>query len=167
MLSLDKETFFSQRQLPEKIFYYSYNGQNYEMPLDYVLSKIGGSNEEKCLFILNELKANNDFILNVYLQDLADEYMQDYIRYNLSNEIERSLIDKRESYRFTLSDKDGIHEYIAYQDEEGRYHADEVEEVGRFAGWARFSRFTDYLHALLKSHTFDCKRIEKQEEGNE
>lgn len=47
MLSLDKKTIFKQQQLPEKSFYNSYNGQNYEMSLGYIIGQIGGSNEEK------------------------------------------------------------------------------------------------------------------------
>lgn len=166
MLSLDKNTFFNQRQLPEKSFYYSYNGQEYEMSLDYVISRMHQSEEGKCLFLLNELKATDDFIVNVYLQDLADKHMQSYLRYSLYQEISNSLLDKGESYKFTLTKEDGKHEYIAYEDEEGKYHVNKVERVGIYAGNSRFSAFTDKLNALLNSYNFDCKRIEKLEEGN-
>ncbi|MBX8944009.1 hypothetical protein [Lysinibacillus sp. K60] len=160
MLSLDKKTFFKQRQLPEKSFYYSYNGQNFEISLDYIIEHIVGSGEEKCLFLLNELKATDDFLVNVYLQDLADEFMQRHIRQSLGEEIEQRLLDKQESYRFALTKKDCIYEYIAYQDEQGKYHVDKVEHVGRYVGYERFSYFSDKLYSLLGRHTFDCKRIE-------
>ncbi|UED79291.1 hypothetical protein FH508_0017835 [Lysinibacillus sp. CD3-6] len=165
MLSFDKKTFFKQRQLPLKNFYYSYNGQNYTIALDKVIGNIGCS-EEKSLFLLNELKATDDFIVNVYLQDLADEHMQRLLRQSFCEEIESSLLDKQESYRFTLTKKDGIYEYIAYQDEEGKYHVNRVEYVGRYVGRG-FSKFSDKLYSLLGSHTFDCKRIEKPEEVND
>jgi hypothetical protein len=164
MLSIDKKTFFSQRKLPNKSYYYSYNGKNYEIPIDYVISSIN-KDEEKCLFLLNELKATDDFIINVYLQDLADECMQRYIRSNLMQEIKHSLIDKRESYKFTLTDEMGEHEYIAYIDEDGRYHVNKIEKVGIYAGWARFSRFYEQLSGLLERHNFNITRIENPEAG--
>lgn len=161
MLFLDKETFFNQQQLPNKSFYYSYNGQNYEMDLEYVIERLDRS-EGKSLFLMNALNATNDFIVNVYLQDIADELIQSYARRKLQDEIENSLFLKKESYRFQLTKEDGTEvDYIAYVDEEGSNHVDKVDEVGMYAGWARLGDFQDYLVALLKRHRFDCKRIEE------
>lgn len=167
LLSLDKNTFFSRRSLPERSYYYSYNGKTYEITKDYVINSISSAHEEKCLFLLNELEATDDFIVNVYLQDLAEKYMQDHLRYNLKKEIEHSLIVKGESYKFTLTNEFGKQEYIAYQDQDGRYHVDRVEQVGIFAGWARYNKFYTQLASMLRRYTFDCERIEKPDEVNE
>lgn len=156
MLRINKETFFANRKLNNKKYWYLYDEKNYEIPLDYVISKIGSS-EEKCLFLLDELNATDEFLVDVYLQDLADEYMQDYLRINLGREIEKSLFDESKSYKFTL----GTVEFIAYEDDEGRFHVTEVEDVGKYAGNARVSKFTDRLYGLLNMHTFDIKKIEE------
>jgi hypothetical protein len=92
LLRLDKEKYFAQRQLPNKKYYYFYNGQNYEMSLDYVIGCIDRT-EEKCFFLLNELNATDDFLVDVYLQDLADERIQINLRNNLYDEISSSLLD--------------------------------------------------------------------------
>lgn len=160
MLKLDKKTFFSQRLLPVKNYYYLHNDQNYELPLDYVIERINNLEEEKSLYLLNEFNATNDFIVNVYLQDLADQYIQEHLRISLLKEIEDSLIKKGESFKFII----GSNEYIAYEDDNGRYHANKVEDVGKYAGKARLSDFTTYLSALLSNHSFDVTRIEKPTE---
>ncbi len=154
VLSINKEKFFTERQLPKIKYRYLYNGENYEMSSDYIINSMGNS-EEKCLFLLDELNATDDFLTNIYLQDLADECMQGYLKNKLYKEIRSSLLDEHKSYKFKL---DTV-EYIAYQDDKRRYHIDEVDEVGEYAGSARFIRFTDYLFAILNSHIFDCKRI--------
>lgn len=155
MLRISKEAFFANRKLENKKYWYLYNEKNYEIPLDYVISKIGSS-EEKCLFILNELNATNDFLVEVYLRDLANDCIQNFIKRDLGKEIEKSLLDDAKSYKFSL----GTDEYIAYEDDEGRYHVDEINQVGIYAGNARYSKFQDRLYGLLDSHTFGIQKIE-------
>lgn len=142
--------------LPNKEYYYFYKEQNYAISLDYVISSINSS-EDKYLFLLNELNATDDFLINVYLQDLADECIQNHLRSNLYEEITNSLSDECKSYRFKLNTV----EYIAYEDDKGRYHVDKIEEVGMYAGFAKYGRFLNQLLFVLNSHTFDCQRIEK------
>lgn len=157
MLRLDKEKFFAQRQLQGKSFYYIHKGQSYEISLDYVISSIGSS-EEKCLFLLNELNATDDFLINVYLEDLADECIQQYLRSNLIDEIYNIELDNSESYKFTIN----TIEYIVYRDDNGRYyydHADKVE-VGDSGLWLRESTLKQYLSGFINLQIFDCEKQE-------
>lgn len=156
MLKLDKEKFFTKRQLPSIEYHYLYNGENIEISLAYVIGSIDSS-EERCLFLLNELNATDDFLINVYLQDIAYECVQTYIRNNFVDEISDSLLVKRKKYKFKIN----TNEYIAYQDDEGRYHLDKVDEVHESAGWASYNKFEERLFGLLNKHTFDCEKIEK------
>ena len=71
--------------------------------------------------------------------------------------LKKSLLDDAKSYKFNL----GTGEYIAYQDDEGRYHVNEVNQVGIYAGNARYSKFQDRLYGLLDRHTFDIRKIEE------
>lgn len=157
MLNLDKKTFFDQRQLPKISFYYSYNDQNYEISSDYVISTISDSLEGKILFLLSELNATDDFVVNIYLQDLADECIQSHLRSEIMDEIHEILFIKQENYNFRLGEDD----YIAYQDENGRYHIDKGDKKGMYNGWVQFGKITGYLSTLLENHVFDVERIEK------
>lgn len=164
MLVCDVESFFKEKDFPEQDFYYSYEGKYYSISLKYVIeSVIRNKYETKSIYLLKELKATDDFIINVYLNDIADGFMWREIRNDLFDKIEDELFEGKE-VSFKIKNADGNYkEYVGYQDEEGFYHLNKKgDEIG-YRGWKRFSRVREKLAFIFEDAVIDFKRVDPSE----
>jgi hypothetical protein len=162
---LDAQSFFSQRKLPEKTFYYRYNDQRFSLSSDYVISHINNSNKEvgRCLFVMQELNASDDFIVNVYLNSIADDLIEQHIRNTFANDIEERVYNG-ERVLFKLKVNGEEREYVAYRDDERRYHVYQEDRRGGREGWAQASRFSESLSLRINGSDFkDFERVDESE----
>ncbi|EDO6859614.1 hypothetical protein FW481_08635 [Campylobacter coli] len=162
---LTKEEFF-KRDLPAKSYYYSHGDQIFEISSQQVINSIqnGEKNIQRCFYIMDNLNATDEFILNDFLHGFADEIMEGHIRYELRQMIEEKVLNG-ESVKFHLKGDDGeVREYIAYRDDEGAYHVHESDQSYETQGWKRFSNFTQSLVSYFKESVFDdFQRVDESE----
>lgn len=164
---LTKDEFFKKnRDLQAKRYYYSYEDQIFIMTSEEVVRGINGRDKEvqRCLYVMEKLNAPDDFILNDYLQGFADEFMEWHIRIEIRDSVEEK-VQRGERVPFNLKGEDGeVHEYIAYQDDEGYYHVHSAVQSFETQGWKRFSRFSESLTLYFKEAVFDdFRRVDESE----
>ncbi|KAB8127373.1 hypothetical protein F9U64_17835 [Gracilibacillus oryzae] len=125
---IDVRSFFEERNLEERFYHFeiddgSVEGLSTHFIIDFLIQYVDEMNKDIAIsiFLLQELNASNDFILDVYFPTVAEQLIEDNIRLNKWKSIEKKVVNN-ESVTFTIKGKDGqLNEYEAFKDENGKY----------------------------------------------
>jgi hypothetical protein len=167
---IDVRWFFEQRNLPDKFFYYEIEDGTEGFSSDLVIDSIDATNKEvaRTLLMFNKLNVTNDFLLNVYLQSLADDQIEDHIRLNKRRAIERKIL-KGEHISFTLKNRNGAHaEYSIQKNDDSIISIKSAINEEQFENFKNFSECSNRLEAMFDQAVFDnYKRIDESENVTE
>jgi hypothetical protein len=156
------EEFFNNYELPEKGFYYDYCNQKWEVPVQEVIKYLRDDKEvQRSLWIMKELNADTDFVVNNYLQDIADDFIEWQMKQRLIDELEDKFYNTNDDVYFNIREKNGeIVQFVFYKDDEDRYHIQEVD-IPRdlYAGYKGISKITSQLRSIIKDSSLDITRV--------
>jgi hypothetical protein len=165
-MRISKEQFFNEYEIPEKSFYYIYNGDEWEVPVQEVIEYLRDNRDMRLsLGIMKELDVSVDFIINNFLQEISDDFFEWYIKRMVRDDLEDKIFnaDGEDVYfKFVRKEDSKEISYVFYQEEDGRYHLDRAEDKrGMYQGYKLLRKIDEQLSVIINESKIDFKRLYK------
>ncbi|MDR4936076.1 hypothetical protein RGU11_06805 [Rossellomorea marisflavi] len=161
-MRVSKELFFKELDLPEKIYLYTYNGDEWEITAEEVIYSLPDDQATRLsLGIMKELNVSMDFLLNVFLQEVADDLFEIYRKREIMRELEDKIFNAEGKDVFFELVRKRDNERICYvfYESEGRYYL-QKESVARglYQGYKRLGKIDEKLSQLVWDSKVEFKR---------
>ncbi|MEH7613548.1 hypothetical protein [Gottfriedia acidiceleris] len=164
-MGFNVRAFFEERNLVSQFYYYELEdggieGLSLEYLIDTIVESVDEMNKDAAIsiFLLKELNASDDFILDVYFPTVAEKLIEDFIRLNKWKAIERK-IQNNETVTFTIQENGGqLKEFQTYKAGNDKY---KIKESGfDYQVFSSFNELSTRLEAVFNQAVFNnYKRV--------